>query len=353
MKRLIFILFSLIGLLSIPAFSQYDTLDVVYPVDSNDIRLFSSDEVLEMTLAFDIRTFRRKRSDTLNLPAVLTYYTSDTDSVTKELKVRARGEYRRTFCDLPPIRLNFKKSNSPDDEFTKIDKIKMVTHCKIGNEDYTLREYLVYKLYNALTDESYRVRLLKINYIDTERPKKPISSFAFLIEPTDLLAKRLNSIEVELARLSQKNIKPESLDRMAIFNYMIGNTDWSVPGQHNTLILSQPKSSRPDLGVIVPFDFDYAGFVNTDYATPDLDRLPIKDVRQRYYTGICRSEEVFLNAIKEFSDKKEEFYRIINEFPYLKERSKKDIIMFLNGFYQDFDRRNTIVYKILGQCEDF
>jgi len=352
MKRLVFILFPLIGLLNIPAFSQYDTLDVVYPVVDDNIRLFNSDEVLEITLAFDIRTFRRKRSDTLNLPAVLTYYTSDTDSVIKEVKLRARGEFRRTFCDMPPIRLNFKKSDSPDDEFSNIDKIKIVTHCKTGNEDYTMREYLVYKLYNSLTEEGHKVRLMKINYIDTERPKKPISSFAFLIEPTELLAKRINCIEVPSVKLSQKNIKPEIMDRMAIFNYMIGNVDWSVPGQHNILVLSQPKSDRPDLGVIVPFDFDYAGLVNTDYAVPHED-LPITDVRERYYMGICRSEEVFLNAVKEFSDKKEEFYRIINEFPYLKERSKKDITMFLDGFFKDFDKRNTIVYKFLNECKDF
>ncbi len=352
MKRLVFILFPLIGLLSIPAFSQYDTLDVVYRVVDDNIRLFNSDELLEITLAFDIKTFRRKRSDTLNLPALLTYYSSETDSVVKEVQVRARGEFRRTFCDLPPIRLNFKKSDSPDDEFSKIDKIKMVTHCKTGNEDYTLREYLVYKLYNAITEESYKVRLLKINYIDSERPKKPISSYAFLIEPTDFLAERLNGVEVPSVKLGQKNIKPESMDRTAIFNYMIGNCDYSVPGQHNTKIFSQPKSDRPDLGIIVPFDFDYCGIVNTDYAVPP-EPLPIKNVRQRYYNGICRSEEVFLEAIKEFADKKEEFYRIINEFPYLKERSTKDIIMFLEGFYDDFDRRNTIVYKFLNQCQDF
>jgi len=358
MKKLICILLTMAGLLSIPAFSQdirniqHDTLEALYAVDSDNIRLFSNDEVLEINLAFDIKTFRRKRSDTLNLPALLTYYTSETDSVIKEVQVRARGEFRRTFCDLPPIRLNFKKSDSPDDEFSKIDKIKMVTHCKTGNEDYTLREYLAYKLYNVLTEESYKVRLLKINYIDNQKPDKAISSYAFLIEPTDLLANRLNSVEVKITRLTQKNIKPESMDRMAIFNYMIGNPDWSVPGQHNILVLSQAQSSRPDLGLIVPFDFDYAGLINTEYAIPHED-LPITDVRHRYYMGICRSEEVFLNAVKEFGEKKEEFYKVINEFPYLKERSRKDMIMFLDGFFNDFDKRNTIVYKLLGDCKDF
>jgi len=97
----------------------------------------------------------------------------------------------------------------------------------------------------------------------------------------------------------------------------------------------------------------WGNITSIEVSNNSIIKLPIKEVRQRYYRGICRSEEVFLEAIREFSDKKEEFYRIINEFPYLKERSKKDIIMFLNGFYQDFDRRNTIIYKFLGQCEDF
>jgi hypothetical protein len=139
---------------------------------------------------------------------------------------------------------------------------------------------------------------------------------------------------------------------MAIFNYMIGNTDWTVRGPHNVIILSQGHSERPDLGLVVPYDFDFSGLVNSNYSTP-ASHVDIKSVRDRFYLGPCRSEEDFSSALQEFANKKEEFYRVIREFPYLSERSKNDMLDYLNDFYIQFDKRNTIVYNLLLNCRRF
>jgi hypothetical protein len=352
MKKLICTLWGMAVFFMVPAFGQADSVDVTYTVTDDFLNLFDSDEILEVALEFDITTFRRKRSDVEYLDAQLKYTDGGTDTVVKDLKLRARGEFRRSFCDYPPIRLNFKKSKSPDDEFSEIDKLKVVTHCKAGNEDYLLREYLVYKLYNVLTDYSYRVRLMKINYVNTNKQTKPVSAYAFVIEPDEYFAKRLGGVKVSQEKLTQKHITPESMDRMAIFNYMIGNVDWSVPGQHNVVIISQPRSQRPDLGLIVPYDFDYSGIVNTDYAVPH-EALPIKSVRERFYMGVCRTEEEFRKSLAQFEDKKDAFYEVIRDFPHLKERSKKDMMTFLDGFFYMFGKRNTVVYNLLNNCKDF
>jgi len=352
MKKLICLLFSFTGLIITPVFGQIDTLNVIYELKdtlNRNIRLFDRDELLEFSLRFDITTYRRQRSDKEYLPAVLTYHISETDSINKELKIKARGIMRLSYCDYPPIRLNFKKSESPEDEFSNVDKLKLVTHCKIGNEEYTLQEYLIYKLYNVLTDISYRVRLARINYINTAKQSKPVRQFAFLIEPTEVLCKRTNSVEVSEATLGQQRIKPDIMNRVAIFNYMIGNWDWDVVARHNVVILSQGLSERPDLGVVLPYDFDYSGIINTDYAVPP-DVVPIESVRERYYLGLCRTKEEFINALQEFSDKKEEFYKIINEFPYLKDNAKKEMIKYLEGFFIGFDKRNTNANKLLNNC---
>jgi hypothetical protein len=139
------------------------------------------------------------------------------------------------------------------------------------------------------------------------------------------------------------------MDRVAIFNYMIGNTDWSVPIQHNIKIFSEFDIDRPSLGVVVPWDFDYSGLVDAEYAVPFQD-LPIKSVRERLYLGMCRNKSDLENTIREFSARKEEFYRIIKEFPYLKEKSKKQMISYLDGFYSRFDRKNTIISDMLYTC---
>jgi len=234
----------------------------------------------------------------------------------------------------------------------KLEKVKLVTHCESGNEDYLFREYLIYRLFNALTDNSFRVRLLRITYHNTYKEKKPIQTYGFFIEPLDLLVERLNAVQVESLNLSQKNILPEEIDRVAIFNYMIGNTDWSVPYQHNCKILMKPNIERPDLGMIIPYDFDYSGLVNADYAVP-AEGLRIESVRERIYLGRCRSEEDFLKSLQEFSDKKEEFYKIIREFSLINEKTKKDMIQYLDGFYRLFDKRNAIVYELLQDCKEY
>ncbi len=69
--------------------------------------------------------------------------------------------------------LNFKKQDSVGGEFSKIDKIKLVTHCSAGGEEYLLKEFLIYKMYNVLTEYGFKVRLLRVNYINTFKESKP------------------------------------------------------------------------------------------------------------------------------------------------------------------------------------
>ena len=355
MKKIVYILIFLSGFIVRNAFCQIDSTHYPYAIADThnlNIRLFDSDELFEISLRFDITYYKRKRSDEEYLDAILTYHISNTDSINKEIKVRSRGEFRRTFCDFPPLSLNLKMKDSIGGEFGGINKLKLVTHCSSGNQEYILKEYLIYKLYNVLTDNSFRVRLLRINYINTAKLNKPITEFGFFIEPIQLLEKRTNSVEVKSAKITQKQIKPEMMDRMAIFNYLIGNTDWSVPILHNVLILAQGSSERPDLAIIVPFDFDYSGLVNTNYAIP-FEGLGIKSVRERYYLGICRDKEVFIDALREYSDKKEDLYKVINDFQYLKEKTKKEMINYVDGFLKGIDKPNYLINTFLNTCIRF
>ena len=355
MKKTLLLLLILSGLISTPLLSQNDAADTVYSVTDtlpDDYNLFSKDEVLDISLSFDIKYYKRKRSDEEYLDAVLTYYTGENDSITKNIKLRSRGIMRREICDFPPLLLNFKAKDSVGKEFNKINKLKMVTICKKGQEDYLLREYLVYKIYNILTDYSFKVRLLRINYINTGDANKRDRQFAFAIEPVDLLSKRLNSFEVPLRTLHRNIIKPDMFDRMAIFNYMIGNVDWAVGNQHNVVVLQSGQSDRPDLGICIPYDFDYSGIVDTDYAVPG-EGVDIKSVRERAYLGLCREKQDFEKALKEFSDNKDAIYGVIRDFPYLREKSKTDMIKYLDGFYSQFDKRNSIVNNLLFDCRRY
>jgi hypothetical protein len=297
--------------------------------------------------------YLRKKPKEEYMDAVLTYHISKTDSINKNVRLKSRGEMRNGYCDFPPIRLNFKKTeftNAAD--LDKIEKLKLVTHCEYGNEENLFKEFLIYKLYNVLTDTSFRVRLVKMEYINTYKKSKPIDTYAFFIEPVEILAERVHAVAVASTNLSQKNIIPRMMDRMAIFNYMIGNTDWSVPNQHNCKILTSLSINTSGLGMVIPYDFDYSGLVDAEYAVP-FEGLGLESVRQRRYVGICRSEDVFINALKEFTDKKEAFYKVINDFQLLNEKEKEKIIRYLDSFYEGFDKHNSIIDDILAGCSNF
>lgn len=331
-------------LYAFPLASQTDSMQ-------KDFDLFESNEILELTLSFDITKYTREKPKDQYLDAILTIHTSQEDSMTRIIKVKSCGDFRYKYCKLPPMLLNFNKTEGTSENINKLRKVKLYTHCRSGNEEYLFREYLVYRLYNVLTDYSFRVRLARICYKDILNKKEPEIKYGFFIEPMNLLLERLNAIQVGSVPLTQRNILPEMIDRMAIFSFMIGNTDWSVTNQHNCKILMEKDPNRPDQDMIIPFDFDYSGIVNTDYAVP-AEELSIKSVCERIYIGICRSEEDFIIALKEFYDKKEELYRVIQEFDPISDKGKKEMIRYLDEFYKLFNNRNAIVNVFLKECRD-
>lgn len=353
MRKLIWFQIIMASMICFPALSQVgdtDSTGAVVDTLPRDFGLFKSDEILNLSLRFDLTEYTRKKPKEEYLNAILTYHISDKDSINKEIKLRSRGIARNNICNFPPISLNFKKSDIKSSEMKKADKIKMVTHCNSGNEEYLFKEFLIYKMYNVLTEYSFKVRLVKVDYISTAKNKKIIRSYAFLIEPLDMLTERTKSAPIEILKLSQKNIIPEMMDRMTIFNYMIGNTDWSVAGQHNVKVISVVDATNPGLGGIIPYDFDYAGLVNAHYALPT-EGLGLESVRQRRFLGDCRSAEQYTNALKEFSGKKSEFYRIVNEFTYLNEKDKKSMISYLDEFYSDLEN-GVLIKSIQRECSN-
>ena len=121
------------------------------------------------------------------------------------------------------------------------------------------------------------------------------------------------------------------MTRVAIFEYMIGNTDWSVPANHNIKIVhtDSDSMSKP---YVVPYDFDFSGLVNTNYSVPD-ERLPITDVKQRVYRGFLRSESEINKVLDVFKKQKDSIYAIVNNCNLLWPASKKNMLGYLDEFF--------------------
>jgi len=315
----------------------------------NKFALFNSQELLNVSLEFDLGTFLRKHPKTGYQNATLKIYISENDTIDRKVRIKPRGEYRQNVCSFPPIMLNFNKLFPAYSDTGSINKLKLVTHCQPGktSDENVLREYLVYKLFNVLTDTSFRVRLLRVNYLDVTGKRKPVTQYGFFIEPVEVMALRTRSTVVKATNLTQRHIAPANMNRVAIFFYMIAQWDWSVPGLHNVAVMLPPDNSASGLGIAIPYDFDLTGVVNPSYGFPD-EKMGIKSNRDRLFSGICRSREEFAKALEEFRDHKETFYSVINDFQYLEQKAKKDITGFLDQFFNQLDNQKDLE-RLIGQ----
>jgi hypothetical protein len=218
--------------------------------------------------------------------------------------------------------------------------MKVVTECRTSAvyEDYVLREYLTYKLYQQLTDLSFKVRLIHLTTVDTgTKKKKTNSSYAFLIEEVDDLAKRNGLDHLDTETAGANSIFDENMAMISIFQYMIGNTDWSVAGAHNLKLFKDDDPVQLK-AFAVPYDFDYSGLVNAPYATPT-PGLGISNVRTRYFKSPCYDAETFNSVIQKFVSKKDRMFDMLDGFPHLSDGSKKDLRNFLAGFFKQIESK--------------
>jgi hypothetical protein len=318
-------------------------------------RLFEDEELLNITLKFDLSTYFRSKPQKEYLKANITIYHGTSDSVSRDIRLKTRGVFRNSYCLFAPIELNLKKANFGYSDLNKISRLKLVPQCSSGKdkEDYVLREYLVYKLFNVMTDTSFRVRLVRVSYIDSQKDRKPVKQYAFLLEPVEMLAARTNCMQVKTVTINQKSIEPWIMDRIAIFNFMIGNYDWSVPGQHNIQVLKTLNIDPFALGVAVPHDFDWTGLVNPTYAVP-AENVGTENVRERIFLGVCRNRNIYNKELDIFLSKKDDFYEVINEFQYITQKVKKDMTDYLDGFFRQLEgRRDMIMSTLLNSCKNF
>jgi hypothetical protein len=313
-----------------------DTVDDGSIVDTIDTQLdlFEVEEPMIITLTFDLKKYQKTKSEGEYMPADLSYHINDSVRIEKSIRLKARGAFRRKFCSFAPFWLNIRKSDIKNQHLQDIKRLKVVTQCQNSSTygEYVLKEYLVYKIYNILSSNSFRTRLVRMKYIDTGRKNKVTESWAFLIEPEEMMAERVNGVVIENDKLSMRTMEPEAFDLVALFQYMVGNSDYIIPGRHNVKIIGLPgfgtKGYTP-----VPYDFDYSGFVNAEYAIPG-GNLGINSVRDRYYLGLCREANEYRQAIDLIESHKEEILDLINSFPHLEKRRKKGIISYLNEYFE-------------------
>ena len=288
--------------------------DIVKDQDIID-PLFASDETLKFTLIIDTRELKKDESETPEYSDGQLILDQNGEDKKFDIKVRPRGNSRRffDFCTFPPIKLNFKKKEVEGTIFEGQDKLKLVAYCKDleVNEAYVLKEYLVYKLYNILTPNSFKVRLAEITYSDINNKGKEVKRHGFLIEDDDTMAERNRGKITEMLMSNHDCCERNTLDIFTIFQYMIGNTDWWIGKStiHNVKLVFMDNGTV----IPVPYDFENCGLVDAKYAIPP-EELQITNVKQRLSRDYCRLPRTYEGVIDKYNEHKEAIYAEINNF---------------------------------------
>ena len=321
--------------------------------------LFSSDELLNLTIEAPLKSiFRQRGQESDDHDAVIRYSGDDGAEVTLEIGLRTRGKFRlqRTTCEFPPMRVNIRTSAAEHTAFEGEDKLKLVTHCRDNRseyEQYVLQEYLVYRLYNLFSDMSFRVRLARITYVDTEDDRDTLTRYGFFIEDEDNLAARSGWEALAVPQVPPDVYDQEQLNLVEVFQYLIGNTDWdafkNAPDEdaccHNVKVVGDMAGPV----FPIPYDFDFSGIVNTRYATPD-PSLDIRRVRQRLYRGICRPREAIDLTLQIFQGRKETIYNLYRSLEGLEEDTLEDTIEYIDEFYETIDDPGRVRSRIERAC---
>jgi hypothetical protein len=283
----------------------------------------------------------------------LAYYDSTGTRVEFKVEAKARGHFRKNpdNCDFPPIKLKFKKKRVEGTIFEGLKEIKMVTHCQNeipDFEQYVLQEYLIYKTYNIFTPLSFKVRLARIHYLDTSALKDTLTRFAFFLENPEDMASRNQGELLEFDSAPPDKLAQDQLALMAVFNYMIINTDYSIPIMHNVVLVSKNYFEPP---MPVPYDFDWSGLINIPYDSPYVAKFAGSPVR--VYKGPCLQLKKLEKIMYFIQLKRVEVLELYFEFPYLEREKKSRNIQDLQIFFIMAGSRNLIKQAFIEDCPHY
>ena len=307
--------------------------------------LMNHQEVLEVTMTGDFETLKTNRRSGDGQTVVLSFMDASGQEQTWTTNITLRGNYRRMRCTaMPPMKLNFKKAELKEAGLAKFDDMKLVTQCmeEAGSKATILKEYLAYKLYNELTPASFKVQLLKITYIDT-KTERTIKHWGFLIEDTAQMRNRLTAEKSEKKRgFLAKDFHSENFYLTALFQYMIGNSDWDMIMCRNVKMLN--KNGKL---LTIPYDFDFSGLVNASYATPN-SNYGMTSIQERIYMGYEEDLEHLEATLDYLNTKKKALKSIVKEFKPLPTRDRRAVLTYLVSFFNTSHKIKYRAKKSLG-----
>ncbi len=337
-----------VRLLALPLFLAAPALLAQAPPPESEAprrpaRLFRDDAALAVTVAADFRELFRDRDSTIvKRDSATVTFAADSGLVTVPVQLATRGHFRlrSSTCEFPPLKVFFDKETVRRTPFGGNASLKLVTHCGKSEryEQNLLVEHAIYRAYNRLTELSFRSRLARVTYADTRDPARTVTRYGFFLEDDDEMAKRNGGRILPMVGGGLDEMDPAQLDLVTVFQYLIGNTDWSVIMIHN-IRLVQVEGHVYFLPVA--YDFDWSGVVNATYARPD-PKLGTKTVRERIYRGACRPMAELEPTLARVMENRDAIREAFAAVPDLEPKRREDVLRYLDeGF------------RMIGRPQDF
>lgn len=298
-------------------------------------KTMNQSDLLKITLEADLDFLIENKKRDNYQDAKLTI--NSTDGLEQhKVKIKPRGKFRRKTCDFPPLKIKFGKSDLADKGIATDHKsLKLVTHCMdTDNAEQTLlKEYIAYKMYNQLTDASFKVQLVEVTYVNSNKDTLDNIKYGFIIENTNEMAERIGGVELENSfNLTLDSINKAYSHLIPMFQYMIANMDWRPHMNQNIKIIDRKDSDR----IMVPYDFDFSGLVDAPYAIPSVDYRQL-DIQERIYMHKVNDLKELMPTIKFFKVHKKDILNTIKTCDKLSKRNRRKMVNYINRFYETLD----------------
>lgn len=318
--------------------------------------LFASDDILEVRVVAPFGVIAQERPTDKDVPGKLYVAGEHGETIAFDVGIRTRGNFRRRadVCFFPPLRLNLKKSQVGNSLLDGQDKLKLVTHCRPRSHLYeqaVLAEYLAYRILTLLTNHSFRVRLLNINYANDEGDSG-FHNFAFLIEHKDRVAKRIGIPVLSVSGTTVDKLEAAHANLTSVYQYLIGNTDFaSTAGSQGAECCHNYTLFGSDDGAYysIPYDFDMSGIVNAPYAAPN-PTLRLESVRERLYRGFCANNALLPDTLDRFRAKRDDIEALIRGQPGLSSSSRRSMLKYVDQFYRTITSERSVNRHIVTKC---
>ena len=315
--------------------------------------LFASDEVLQISLRGPMGKLASSRPG--REAALAGTVIEGGRSLPVMLSTRGITRRNKKACRFPPLSVEFQKPPG-ESVFAGQKRLKLVTYCDPAAnwQRYILLEYAAYRMYRVLTDQSLRVRLVRIEYAEADGGGA-ISRYGFFIEDVDDAAKRNGLAEAKTGdRVDPGALEPAGAAREAMFQYMIGNLDWSMTAGaagtgccHNSKLIA-PSGAQRGLTPI-PYDFDFSGLADVPYAVPP-EGIPVESVRTRLYRGYCRHNTEAVAVAAEMRARRQALLAVFNELPQLEDSVKRKSLTYLGEFFDQIADEARVRSQLLRSC---